>query len=170
MIELDALGHHPRQPALVHLARREDGILDHYDAHAALFQADGRLSDAHVGLEPDQDGRPASAALDPVDDLGRARQAEGRLDLRRDTRKHLGDRREGGTVSRRVLLGQDRRNVELPRHLREPSHARQRLARPLALGDREVVAIEPLLRVDDDEDAVAVIYERQGVDLRGAPT
>jgi len=33
-----------------------------------------------------------------------------------------------------------------------------------------VVAIEPLLRVDDDEDAVAVIYERQGVDLRGAPT
>jgi hypothetical protein len=33
-----------------------------------------------------------------------------------------------------------------------------------------VVAIEPLLRVDDDEDAVAVIYERQDADLRGAPT
>jgi hypothetical protein len=31
-----------------------------------------------------------------------------------------------------------------------------------------VVAEEPLLRVDDDEDAVAVIYERQGVDLRRA--
>jgi hypothetical protein len=27
-----------------------------------------------------------------------------------------------------------------------------------------VVAKEPLLRVDDDEDAVAVIYERQGTD------
>jgi hypothetical protein len=27
-----------------------------------------------------------------------------------------------------------------------------------------VVPIEPLLRVDDDEDAVAVIYERQGID------
>jgi hypothetical protein len=24
--------------------------------------------------------------------------------------------------------------------------------------------MEPLLRVDDDEDAVAVIYERQGID------
>jgi hypothetical protein len=27
-----------------------------------------------------------------------------------------------------------------------------------------VVAKEPLLRIDDDEDAVAVIYERQGID------
>jgi hypothetical protein len=106
VVELDPLRAHAGKPARVHLAGREHRVLDHDDAHAAILEADRRLRHAHVGLEADQHGGPPTSALDPLDDLGRAREAEGRLDERRRIREQPGDRSERPAVAVGVLLGQ----------------------------------------------------------------
>ena len=53
----------PREPALVHLAGRERGVLGGHHAQAGVEEPDRRLVDADVGLEADEHGRaPARAA------------------------------------------------------------------------------------------------------------
>lgn len=120
-------------PARVHLPGREDGVLDHDDAHAALPEPDGGLGHAHVGLVADEDRGPARHGLDAIEYLRRARHAERRLDERRGLGEGGGERRERRAVASRVLLGQHGRDLELARDARQPGHPLERVARAGAL-------------------------------------
>ena len=159
MIDLDAFGGHSRDAAGVHLARRVHRVIQHNHAHAPVPQSDRRLGNADVGFKPHEHRDPAPCLLDRPNDLRGPGEPEGRLDQGARLTEALGDRRRGRAIPLRILLGDHRGNVQARGHAGQPHNAIQRLACPGALVGRQLIAVEPMLGVDDDQHAVFVVHQ-----------
>jgi EAL domain-containing protein (putative c-di-GMP-specific phosphodiesterase class I)/CheY-like chemotaxis protein len=114
----------------VHFSGRERRIGDDDADEALLAQADRRLSDADVGLTPDDDRCPSRSLANGGKDLGRSGEPEGRFAQHGRARREMLDHaRIGRAVQLGLLLGHDDRDSEPSRERDEPDHAIQRRVR-----------------------------------------
>ena len=122
----------------------------------------GRLHHADVALDPAEHDVIAACGpelIDPRREIKIARGAEGHLlDHCRAVGKPARDGIDGGAEALGVLLGDDHRDLKLPRRLDQDT---RRAGHRVRIGDR---GHEPLLHVDDDEGR-AVPLQQGGASL-----